>query len=99
MRRPVLAWALYDWANSAFATTVMAGFFPVFYSAVSGDLSTRDAQFWFNVALFGASLLVAVAAPILGAIADRGGGRKRFLALFAMLGVLMTAGLASLPLS
>ena len=30
-RRPVLAWAFYDWANSAFATTVMAGFFPVFF--------------------------------------------------------------------
>ena len=93
IRRPILAWAFYDWANSAFATTVMAGFFPVFYNALSGDLSTRDAQFWFNVALFGASLLVAVAAPILGAIADRGGSRKRFLALFAMIGILMTAGL------
>ena len=31
IRRPVIAWALYDWANSAFATTVMAGFFPLFF--------------------------------------------------------------------
>ena len=31
LRRPVIGWALYDWANSAFATTVMAGFFPVFF--------------------------------------------------------------------
>jgi len=92
-RRSVLAWAFYDWANSAFATTVMAGFFPVFFSAISDDLSVQDAQFWFNAALFAASLSVAVSAPILGAVADRGGSRKRFLAVFSMLGVLMTAGL------
>ncbi len=94
LRRPVLSWALYDWANSAFATTVMSGFFPVFYSAVTKDISTQDSQFWFNVTLAASSLLVAVAAPLLGAIADRGGTRKRFLAVFAFLGVLMTAGLA-----
>jgi UMF1 family MFS transporter len=94
LRRPVLAWALYDWANSAFATTVMAGFFPVFYSAISDGLSTQDAQFWFNLSLALASLLVAISAPILGAMADRGGTRKRFLSLFTLLGVLMTAGLA-----
>jgi UMF1 family MFS transporter len=93
-RRPVLSWALYDWANSAFATTVMAGFFPVFYGAISEGQSVEDAQFWFNIALAAASLLVAVSAPVLGAIADRGGGRKRFLAVFAALGILMTAGLA-----
>jgi UMF1 family MFS transporter len=92
-QRSVLAWAFYDWANSAFATTVMAGFFPVFFSAISGDLSVQDAQFWFNAALFAASLSVAVSAPILGAVADRGGSRKRFLAVFTMLGILMTAGL------
>ncbi|MFY9972969.1 MAG: MFS transporter, partial [Chromatiaceae bacterium] len=89
LRRPVLAWALYDWANSAFATTVMAGFFPVFYSAISKGLSTRDAQFWFNLSLALASLSVAISAPILGAMADRGGTRKRFLAAFTLVGVLM----------
>jgi UMF1 family MFS transporter len=93
-RRPVVAWALYDWANSAFATTVMAGFFPVFYSAITQDLSTEDSQFWFNVTLAAASILIAVSAPILGAVADRGGNRKKFLTFFASLGILMTAALA-----
>jgi len=93
-RRPVVAWALYDWANSAFATTVMAGFFPVFYSAISEEISTEQSQFWFNVTLAAASLVIAVSAPILGAIADRGGARKRFLAFFAGIGILMTASLA-----
>jgi UMF1 family MFS transporter len=94
LRRPVLSWALYDWGNSAFATTVMAGFFPIFYSALSQDLSVKDSQFWFNITLAGASILVAASAPVLGAIGDRSGGRKRFLTTFAMLGVVMTAGLA-----
>jgi UMF1 family MFS transporter len=94
LRRPVLSWALYDWGNSAFATTVMAGFFPIFYSTLSKDLSVQDSQFWFNITLAGSSILVAATAPILGAIGDRSGGRKRFLATFAILGVLMTAGLA-----
>jgi UMF1 family MFS transporter len=94
LRRPVLSWALYDWGNSAFATTVMAGFFPIFYSTLSKDLSVQDSQLWFNITLAGSSILVAATAPILGAIGDRSGGRKRFLATFAILGVLMTAGLA-----
>ena len=92
-RKPVVAWAFYDWANSAFATTVMAGFFPVFYSKMSQD-RTDDPQFWFTMTLFAASLVIALAAPILGAVADRGGARKKFLAFFAGIGILMTAGLA-----
>jgi UMF1 family MFS transporter len=93
-RKPVVAWAFYDWANSAFATTIMAGLFPVFYSAITQDLTTEDSQFWFNVTLASASVLIAVSAPILGAVADRGGARKKFLVFFASIGILMTAGLA-----
>lgn len=93
-RRPVVAWALYDWANSAFATTVMAGFFPVFYSAISESISKEDSQFWFNVTLAASSTLIAFSAPLLGAVADRGGSRKKFLTFFAGLGVLMTGALA-----
>ncbi|WP_424947584.1 MFS transporter [Candidatus Spongiihabitans sp.] len=92
--KTILSWALYDWANSAFATTVVAGFFPVFYTLLSAELTARDAQFWFNITLAASSLLIAVAAPILGAIADRGGRRKKFLASFALLGILMSAALA-----
>ncbi len=94
LRKPVLSWALYDWGNSAFATTVMAGFFPIFYSVLSEDISDQDSQFWFKITLAASGILVAVSAPILGAIGDRGGSRKRFLATFALLGVVATAGLA-----
>jgi len=93
-RRPVVGWALYDWANSAFATTVMAGFFPVFYSAITQEISAEESQFYFNITLAAASIMIAMSAPILGAIADRGGSRKKFLVFFASLGILMTAALA-----
>jgi UMF1 family MFS transporter len=91
-RRAVWAWALYDWANSAFATTVMAGFFPIFFKqfwSYGADVNLSTARLGLGNALAG--LLVALAAPVLGAIADRGAARKSFLARFAALGVVSTA--------
>ena len=88
-------WALYDWANSAFATTVMAAFVPIFnkdfWSAGAADTVST---FRLSVASSTAAIIVALLAPVLGAIADRGGAKKRFLACFAGLGALATAGLA-----
>ncbi|WPD22153.1 MAG: MFS transporter [Candidatus Electrothrix scaldis] len=92
--KQVWGWALYDWANSAFATTVMAGFFPIFfkqYWSYGADVNTSTAQLGFANAI--ASLIVAAMAPLLGAIADRGSAKKKLLLLFAYLGVLMTASL------
>lgn len=92
--RRIVSWALYDWANSAFATTVMAGFFPVFFKQFwSAHSSAAQSTFQLGVANSVASLVVVVAAPVLGAIADRGGVRKRYLFFFAVLGVLTTAAL------
>jgi len=93
-RKSVWGWAMYDWANSAFATTVMAGFFPIFFKqfwSVGADITISTARLGF--ANSGASLLVALAAPVLGAIADKGAAKKKFLIFFAYLGVLMTAAL------
>jgi len=93
-RRAELSWALYDWANSAFATTVMAGFFPVFFKQYwASGLSATDSSFQLGLANSLGSLLVVGAAPIIGAIADRGGLKLRLLLLFTVLGVAMTAGL------
>ena len=94
-KKAVWGWVLYDWANSAFATTVMAGFFPVFfkqYWSAGVDVNLSTARLGIGSAFAG--LGVALVAPVLGAIADRGAARKRFLALFAYLGVSMTASLA-----
>jgi UMF1 family MFS transporter len=92
--RPALAWAFYDWANSAFATTVMAGFFPQFFRAFwSAGADTTVTTLRLGVANGAAGLIVAVLAPVLGAIADRGGARVRFLAAWSVLGIAATAGL------
>lgn len=94
MNRPAWAWTFYDWANSAFATTVMAGFFPIFlkqYWSVSDDPTESTFQLAMGNAIAG--IIVAALAPVLGAIADRGGVRRKFLMLFTVLGVLATAGL------
>lgn len=92
--RETWAWALYDWANSAFATTVLAGFFPVFFKTYwAKDLAATESTLRLGLAGSAASLLVAASAPVLGAIADRGGARKRLLAAFAAAGVVATAGL------
>jgi len=92
--RPVFAWALYDWANSAFATTVMAGFFPVFFQKFwSVDVTPTEttSRLGYGNAIAGA--VIAILAPILGAIADRGGRRKQFMFTWTLLGVVATGGL------
>ncbi|MEW6486958.1 MAG: MFS transporter [Thermodesulfobacteriota bacterium] len=93
-RRHTYAWALYDWANSAFATTVMAGFFPLFFKEYwNAGVEPAVSTLRLGVANSVGSLVVLALAPVLGAIADRGGFRKRFLFFFAALGVAATAGL------
>jgi UMF1 family MFS transporter len=93
-RRRIYAWAFYDWANSAFAATVMAGFFPLFFKQYwAGGVDTTTSTFYLGSANSFASICVVVLAPVLGAIADRGGSKKRFLLFFAMMGVVMTGSL------
>ena len=88
-------WAFYDWANSAFATTVMAGFFPIFFAQYwSNPDNLSVSTFYLGLGNSIASMIIVFLAPILGAIADRGTYKKRFLIFFAFLGILMTAGLA-----
>jgi UMF1 family MFS transporter len=91
-RKMILSWCLYDWANSAFATTIMAAVLPVFYSSVAGaNLSKTTASSYWGYTNTIAMLIVAITAPILGALADHSGTKKRFLALFAGMGVVSTA--------
>jgi len=93
-RREKLSWALYDWGNSAFATTVMAGFFPVFFKEYwAKGLSATDSTFWLGLGNSAASTLMILLAPLVGALADQGGNKKRMLVLFAFLGALMTFSL------
>jgi UMF1 family MFS transporter len=87
-------WVFYDWANSAFATTVMAGFFPVYFKAYwNTGLDPTESTFRLGLANSVASLLIVLLAPVLGAMADCMSRRKAMLFVFACLGWLMTGGL------
>ncbi|HEX6571320.1 MAG TPA: MFS transporter, partial [Steroidobacteraceae bacterium] len=97
-RRPVVAWAFYDWANSAFACTVMAGFFPVFFKQYwNAGVAATESTFRLGLTSGIASLLIAVLAPVLGAIADRSSSRLRQLFAFTLLGSVATLALALVP--
>ena len=92
-KRTIRSWCMYDWANSAFATTIMAAMFPPFYRSLVTEAglapSTATAYWGYTTSL--ALLLIALVAPMLGAVADYTGGKKRYLAAFAILGMLSTA--------
>ena len=92
-RRTVNAWCLYDWGNSAFATTIMAGVFPLFYRsmATSAGLGEADATAAWAYTTSIALLIVAVIGPPLGSFCDQVESKKRFLAFFAGLGVCASA--------
>ncbi len=92
--RRVLAWALYDWANSAYATVVLAGFFPLFFKRYwAADLPATESTFWLGAANSTSSLVIVLLAPLIGAVADRGRRRLRYLLRFALLGMIATATL------
>ena len=92
--KAVWSWTMYDWANSAFATTVMAGFFPLFFKAYWADPDyPSESTFYLGMANSIASIIVALFAPFLGAIADQANAKKKFLFTFAYLGIVMTGGL------
>lgn len=87
--RPELrAWAMYDWANSAFQTTIVAAVFPIYFSKVlASNLSEADATSSYAWATAFAIFIVAMVAPVLGAIADYAAMKKRMLAVFVGIGV------------
>ena len=93
-RKTVIGWALYDWANSAFSLTVVTAFFPILLSGYwNDDASSVVTTFRLGWTNAGASLIVALFAPVLGVLADGRGSRKYMVALFAAVGVSMTAAL------
>lgn len=93
-RRQQIAWAFYDWANSAFATTVLAGFFPLFFAQYwAGSLTPGERTYWLGWAGSISSGIVMILAPLLGGIADRHGYKKRFLFVCTLLGAASTAAL------
>ena len=92
--KQILSWAMYDWANSAFATIVLAGFFPLFFKQFwSAQNTATESTFQLGAANALASMVIVMLAPALGAIADTGNLKKRLLVIFSFLGISMTLGL------
>jgi UMF1 family MFS transporter len=91
-KKIIRSWQMYDWANSAFATTIMAAVLPEFYSSVAGaNLEKTIATSYWGYSNTIAMFIIAITAPILGAIADHSAKKKMFLGGFAVIGVLSTA--------
>ncbi len=91
-KKAIWAWTMYDWGNSAFATTIMAAVLPVYYSSVAAsNLAPNIATARWGFTTSFAALLIALLGPILGAVADFKGNKKKFLAIFMGLGVTATA--------
>lgn len=92
-KRRIWAWTMYDWANSAFATTILAAVLPVYFSQVAGSTlpSATVATTYWSTGLSISLLIIAILSPILGTISDVMRGKKRFLAVFAGIGIISTA--------
>ena len=88
-RRRINAWAMYDWANSAFATTIIGGLLPVYYSTVAGSVlpSEATATAYWSLTISLSLFILALLSPILGAVSDVMRSKKRFLAIFIGIGV------------
>jgi len=91
-KRAIRAWTMYDWGNSAFATTIMAAVLPVYYTSVAAaGLPANIATAYWGYTSSVSALIAAIISPILGAVADFRGSKKKFLAIFMALGVTGTA--------
>lgn len=99
-RKQVGAWAMFDFANSSYSAVVTTAVFPVFYASfvVGGASGAGEGvgELWLSWADSLAALLVAVSVPFLGAVADRGGGRKKFMLFYTLLCVTTVAMMTTL---
>lgn len=92
--KKILSWALYDWANSAYSTTVMAGFFPLFFQKYwSAGVDSTITTSRLGTAISVASLLIAVTSPVLGAVADLRSYKKLYTFIFMLIGVASCIGM------
>lgn len=95
LHRPELrAWAMYDWGISAAQTTIMTAVFPIFFVSYAGSGldGTKASETW-GIANTVGAVLIAILAPLLGAVADYKAAKKRFLMLFMILGVGASMGM------
>ena len=91
-KKVIYSWVLYDWANSAFATTILAAVLPIFYNDVAAvNLPDNVATSYWGYTQAIAMLIIALITPVLGAVADYSKSKKIFMKLFVFIGVTGTA--------
>jgi UMF1 family MFS transporter len=95
-RRTIVAWTLYDFANSAFAAIILATIFPVYYAKIIVGNAEGRGDFWWGLVGSVSMVIVALSSPVLGGIADHAGARKPFFVGFTLLSVAATTLLATL---
>ena len=82
-RRNIFSWTLFDFANTAFYVLILTVGYPLYFKKIIVGSENGDALWGISFSL--SMLIVAVLSPILGAVADHGAGKKRFLWLFTLL--------------
>src|SRR6185295_17343486 len=101
-KKLINAWAMYDWANSAYSLTITSAVFPIYFTAVTALNGSKDVHFigrTYNAdslqtyAISIAFLVIAAINPLLSSIADYSGNKKRFMYFFSTLGALSCASL------
>ena len=83
------SWIMYDWANSVYATIMMAAVFPIYFTNVAGAAG-QSGDYWWGLGTAGAMIIVAVLAPVIGALSDFIGYRKKLFIFFFAVGVVFT---------
>jgi UMF1 family MFS transporter len=100
-KKTIFGWCMYDWANSAFATTILAAVLPIYFVSIvpEGGVDIRILGFTFHAfatplwsfSITIAMVIVALSAPVLGAIADYSRAKRQFLIFYTYLGAVFTA--------
>ena len=85
------SWILYDWANSAYATIVLAGFFPIIFAEYfASSIPASERTLYLGISNSSASLILIFLAPLFGLLADKFSNKKLFLLIFASLSIIST---------
>ncbi len=95
-KKNLISWVFFDFANSSYSAVIAAVVFPVYYTGVIVGNEAGSGDLWWSRAIALSMAIVAFSSPFLGGIADYSGLRKRFLFIYTILGIIATAGLATL---
>ena len=95
-RKKIAAWVTFDFANSSYSAVITTALFPVFYTGFVVAGEAGEGELWLSWADSLAALLVALSVPLLGAIADRGGARKRFMLVYTLICIVAVSMMTSL---